>query len=407
MPKDKQRIVITGLGVVSSIGIGWKDFWKNLLNGTSGISKITHFRIEGVNRFNGGEVRGFDPSEFLPAAKVKNMGRASQFTIIASKLALKDAKLSMSDFRNKGAGACVGTTMGELQILEQLDNSHVEKGFKGIAPHKSLTYPAHIISSHLAQELRFRGVNYLFGNACAAGNYSIAYALEMLRTRQANLMLAGGVDAMTRLNLTGFNRLLAVAPEKCQPFDKNRKGMLVGEGCGMLVMETLENALKRKAPLYAEVLGYGLSCDARHMTSPTEEGIALEMKKAIAHAGINPEDVDYVSAHGTGTKENDKAECSAIKQVFGKRYKQVPVSSIKSMLGHTMGAASALEAIACCLAIHDSKIPPTINFETPDPECDIDCVPNKSRSLKVQVALNNSSAFGGNNAGVVLRKVKD
>jgi 3-oxoacyl-[acyl-carrier-protein] synthase II len=217
-------------------------------------------------------------------------------------------------------------------------------------------------------------------------------------------MLAGASDGISRIEYTGFNQFSAVAPEKCQPFDKNRKGMIPGEAAGILVLESLEHAVKRKAHIYAEIAGYGLSCDANHMTLAAVEGIASCMKKALREAGITREKVDYISAHGTGTPANDRAESAAIKEVFGDRYKSIPVSSIKSMLGHTMGAASALEAVTCALVVQNDIIPPTINYETPDSECDIDCVPNHPRNHVVNIALNNSYAFGGNNASQVFRK---
>jgi len=245
----------------------------------------------------------------------------------------------------------------------------------------------------------------MFANACSAGNYSIGYAFDLIRSGKADVMLAGGVDAFSRVNLVGFSRLYAMAPEVCRPFDLNREGMLVGEGAGMLLLETLDSALKRKATIYAEILGYGLSCDAYHMTAPKEEGIVECMRRGIKEAGIKIEDVDYISAHGTGTVQNDKTECSAIKKVFGAKYKEIPISSIKSMLGHTMGAASAIEAISCCLTIKEGVIAPTINYQTPDPECDVDCVPNHSRKAEVNIAFNNSYAFGGNNACLVFKKI--
>ena len=226
----------------------------------------------------------------------------------------------------------------------------------------------------------------------------------MLFRSKADVMIAGGVDAFSKIAFTGFNRLLAMAPEKCQPFDKNRKGMMLGEGSGMMVLETLESAIKRKAFVYAEVLGYGLSCDAADMTASHWDVIKKATQKALRNSDVRADQVDYISAHGTGTIENDRVECRAIEAVFGKRSKEIPISSIKSMLGHTLGAAAAIEAIACCLAIKEQKLPPTVNFETRDPECDIDCVPNKARKHKVKVALNNSQAFGGNNASVVFRR---
>jgi 3-oxoacyl-[acyl-carrier-protein] synthase II len=244
----------------------------------------------------------------------------------------------------------------------------------------------------------------LFSTACAAGNYAIGYGYDLICLNRADIILAGASDPFSRISFTGFNQFSAVAPERCQPFDKNRKGMMVAEGSGILVLESLESALKRGAHIYAEILGYGLSCDANHMTQPSAEGMGACMIKAMSSSGVGKEDVDYISAHGTGTLANDRTECSAIKEVFGERYRDIPVNSIKSMLGHTMGAASALEAIACSLVVKNDIIPPTINFETADPECDIDCVPNKSRQYVVNIALNNSYAFGGNNASLVLKK---
>jgi 3-oxoacyl-[acyl-carrier-protein] synthase II len=244
----------------------------------------------------------------------------------------------------------------------------------------------------------------IFSTACSAGNYAVGYGFDLITLGRAQVVLAGGFDALSKVAFTGFNQFSAVSPDKCRPFDKNRKGMMVAEGAGMLVLESLESALERKALIYAEVLGYGLSCDAHHMTTSLVDGIKLCMIKALSEAGVSAEDIDYISAHGTGTLTNDKNECAAINEIFGHRYKKIPTSSIKSMLGHTMGAASAIEAIACALAVKNDMIPPTINYETPDAECDIDCVPNHSRKHVVTIALNNSYAFGGNNACLVLKK---
>jgi 3-oxoacyl-[acyl-carrier-protein] synthase II len=254
----------------------------------------------------------------------------------------------------------------------------------------------------VALELKVRGPNLIFTTACAAGNYAIGYGFDLIKLGKADVVIAGGSDAFSYLAFTGFNQVRVVAPEKCQPFDKNRKGMLVGEGSGVMILETFDSALKRDAPIYAEILGYGLSCDAFHMTNPQVDGVVQCMRNALKEADILPDDVDYISAHGTGTRYNDKTESAAINQVFGGR--KVAVSSIKSMLGHTMGAASAIEAIVCCLVVKNDIIPPTINYETPDPECDIDCVPNTARKQRVNIALNNGFAFGGNNACLVVKK---
>ena len=402
--KSNRRVVVTGLGIVSSIGIGWKDFWKSLIAGKSGISRITSFDTSSYDRHYGGEIKNFQPEQFIDKRVVNKMGRASQLAIAASRLALEDAGLNVKTLPKNKTGICVGTTGGESQIIEKIDKAWTDGSERDIDDKIISLYPASIIPTRLANVLKLKTNSFLFSNACAAGNYSIGYAFDLIKFKRTDFMLAGGVDAFSRINLTGFSRLFAMAPEICRPFDKNRKGMLIGEGVGILILETLKSALKRKAHIYAEVLGYGLSCDAYHMTASDVEGVAKCMKKAFKETGIKPEDIDYLSAHGTGTQQNDKTESQAIKQVFNNQAKKIPVSSIKSMLGHTMGAASAIEAISCCLAIEKGEVPPTINYETPDPECDIDCVPNKARKQEVKIALNNSYAFGGNNACLVLKK---
>ncbi|MFZ6016840.1 MAG: beta-ketoacyl-[acyl-carrier-protein] synthase family protein [Nitrospirota bacterium] len=396
------RVVITGLGVISSIGIGWEEFWDNLLKGKSGISPVSSFDTSAHFTHNGGEVKNFKPEDFIPRERLPFMNRSTQMALAAAKLAIEDANLNLGNLTNYKVGTSHGTTFGTVQAIEEINNFAVSN--QEIS--KSLFYqlPTHSAPSAIAEEFKSNGPNFMFSTACAAGNYAVAYGYDLIRLNRADIVLAGASDPFSRIEYTGFNQFSAVAPEKCQPFDKNRKGMMVAEGAGVLILETLENALRRNAPIYAEILGYGLSCDAKHMTNPSVEGIAACMRKAMKEAGITIEDVDYISAHGTGTQANDRTECAAIKEVFGPRYKKIPVSSIKSMLGHTMGAASALEAIACALAVKNNMIPPTINFETPDPECDIDCVPNKARRHIVNIALNNSFAFGGNNACLVMKK---
>jgi len=302
-------------------------------------------------------------------------------------------------------GTCIGTTLGSIQNVEIINEILLVHKRTNLSNELVYQVPTHSTPSCIAKELNFYGPNIMFSTACAAGNYAIGYGFDLIRLGRADIVLAGGSDPFSKVAFTGFNQFSAVAPEKCQPFDKNRKGMMVAEGAGILILESLESALQRQAPIYAEILGYGLSCDANHMTLPSVEGVSKCMVKAMNEAGITKDNVDYISAHGTGTQANDKNECAAIKKVFGPLYKKIPISSIKSMLGHTMGAASALEAIACALVVKNDSIPPTINFETPDPECDIDCVPNQARRHTVHIALNNSFAFGGNNASLVLRKL--
>jgi len=397
----KQRIVVTGLGVVSSVGIGWKAFWESLLAGRSGISKIEYVDTGNYPTQYGGEVKSFDPTRFMPPEVARRIGRGAQMAVAATKLAIEDAGLSSQELESVRSGVCLGTTMADIQALESANKAWIQNGDRRIKPSWAAQYPSCSISAHVAAFFKLHGPNYMIPNACAAGNYAIGYAYDLLRLGKADVMVAGGVDPFSRIAFTGFNRIFAVAPERCQPFDKNRQGTLIGEGAGILVLEPFERAKERGATIYAEILGYGLSCDAHHMTIPNVDGLTRVMERALNDAAIRPGDVDYISAHGTGTPANDKAECAAIYRVFGERGRTVPISSIKSMLGHTMGAASALEAIVCVLAGYDARIPPTINHEEDDPECPIACVPNKFQHHISRIVLNNSFAFGGNNACTV------
>jgi 3-oxoacyl-[acyl-carrier-protein] synthase II len=400
----KRRVVVTGLGVVSSIGIGKDEFWKNLIDGKSGISDITTFDTSDYPVHKGGEVKNFDSSKFIPKNRIKDIARASQFVISATQMALKDSGINIESIKNR-TGVIIGTTMADIQSLEQIDKYWTGNGEEDVWPINIVKYPGNALSDHSGYFFDFTAMNYTIPTACAAGNYSIGYSFDMIRQGKADVMITGGADPFSRITFTGFNCLYAMAPEKCQPFDKNRKGMMLGEGSGILILEELESARRRGANVYAEILGYGLSCDANHMTAPRSAGIIKVMAKAIKNSGIKKEDVNYISAHGTGTFSNDKIECEAIKKVFGDSIEKICISSIKSMLGHTMGAASAIEAISCCLAIRNSVVPPTINYETTDSECDVDCVPNKSQKKGIRIALNNSFAFGGNNACLVLGRL--
>lgn len=397
----KRRVVVTGLGVVSSVGIGWKPFWESLLAGRSGISEITAFDTTNFPIHFGGQVKKFQPEQFIPSDQLRRYNRASQFAIAASKMALDDARLVTKDLPVGRVGVIVGTTMAEAQAIEAIDTMWVERSNERVDPRLIPQYPANVIGGHIGLELNLRGPNLLVATACAAGNYAISYACDLLRLNKVDVVIAGGADAFSRIAFMGFNRLLAMAPERCQPFDKNRKGMMLGEGAGILILERLGDAKRRNAPMYAELLGYGVSCDANHMTIPDTDGVSRVMENALQDASLAPRDIGYINAHGTGTRANDRNECAAIRSVFGSHTDHLPVSSTKSIIGHTMGAASALEAIACVLAVAKDQLPPTINFEEPDPECDVDCVANISRSHEVRAALNNSFAFGGNNASTV------
>lgn len=400
---NNKRVVVTGLGVVSSIGIGRKDFYRALISGKSGISEISSFDTSGFKCQRGGEVKNFNPQEFIPKRRVEFLGRASQLAIAASSLALEDASLYPKSFSKSRMGVFVGTTMGE-KPLEELVQSWVKGGLKDIDRRKVLQASVNNLSANVSFHFKTRGPNYLFPTACAAGNYAIGYGFDLIKSGNIDYALTGGADAFFYVAYIGFQRLYAMSPDKCQPFDRNRKGMMLGEGSGILLLENLDSALDRGANIYAEVLGYGLSCDAYHATAPDPNGITRVLEKALKGTGLTYKDVDFICTHGTGTPTNDKVECQAIKNVFKERYKEICVNSIKSMLGHTMGAASALEAISCCLSVKEDVISPTINFETPDPECDLDCIPNIARKKVVNIALNNGFAFGGNNSCLVIKK---
>ncbi|MGA1871442.1 MAG: beta-ketoacyl-[acyl-carrier-protein] synthase family protein [bacterium] len=399
-----KRIVITGVGVVSSIGIGKDIFWKNLLAGHSGISPVESFDTKDFPTHNGGEVKIFKPEEHLTKTQIKSMGRASQMAVVAARLALEDAGLDTQEVAKKDAGVIIGTTMADIRILEKINNLLLDNKENEINGNLAPKYSANNLSNTIAREIGIHGQSLSLPCACAAGNYSIGYASDLLKIGRAQLMLAGGADPFSRITFTGFNRLFAVAPEKCAPFDINRQGMIPGEGAGIIVLEPLDAAIKRGANIYAEVMGYGLSCDGYHMTKPEFSGILSSILLALKNAKIDVHHISYISAHGTGTYANDKTECLALKKIFGHYIQKIPVSSVKSMLGHTMGAASAIETIVCTLAIKNNCIPPTINYETPDPSCNIDCVPNVYREHEINIALNNGFAFGGNNACIVLKK---
>ena len=392
--------------MVTPIGTGCKEFWRNLLDGRSGIAPVQSFDTSGYNVHRGAEVKEFNAEDHVLNLDAAHLGRASQFAIAAARLALADAGVEIGSLDRKRAGVSMGTTSGEPREVERFDDSYVSRNLDRIGSEFLALYPCHVIAAHVASELNFAGVNTMIPTACAAGNYAIAHALDVLRAERADLMLAGGSDAFSRITFTGFARLGAVAPETCQPFDRLRKGMIPGEGAGVLVLEPFERARRRGARVYAEVGGYGLSCDAHHMTAahPRGDGAERAMRQALADSGTNTKEVSYISAHGTGTATNDRLETIAVKRLFKDAAYRIPISSVKSMLGHTMGAASAIEAAVCALAVFNDRVPPTINLNDPDPECDLDYVPKFARELRVNVAMNNAYAFGGNNASLILRK---
>lgn len=406
MTRRSAHVAVTGLGLVTPIGAGREEVWRGLLEGRCGFAPVSSFDTGRYNVHLGAEVRDFDADPWVRTLDAGYLGRASKLAIAAARMALDDAGIdpAASGWDGERTGVAMGTTSGEPREVERFNDRYLAGAMDSLGPEFIDLYPCHMIAAHVARETGCAGPVAMIPTACAAGNYAIAKALDLLRAGRVDVMLAGGADAFSRITYAGFSRLGAIAPERCQPFDKNRKGMIPGEGAGVLVLEPLERALARGARIYAEVAGYGLSCDAHHMTAahPEGDGAARAMTRALADAGIGPGDVSYISAHGTGTPTNDRLETLAVQRVFGAAAARTPMSSIKSMIGHTMGAASAIEAAVCSLAVANGEIPPTMNLEEPDG--DLDYVPNKSRRHDVRVAMNNAYAFGGNNASVIFQR---
>ncbi|MEW2579243.1 beta-ketoacyl-[acyl-carrier-protein] synthase family protein [Streptomyces syringium] len=403
---ERHRVVLTGFGVVSSIGIGAAEFTESLKAGRSGAKPISIFDVEGFAHSNGCEVSSFDPGQWVHNTPISSLGRASRFAVGAARMALQDAGLEPAQLADRRGLISLGTTDGESYELDQLVAVELADGPERMDPEVVRRVSPVRLSTAIAQELGLTNVEaQTIATACSAGNYAIGYGFDAVSSGEAEFALCGGADAMCRKTFTGFYRLGTIAPECCQPFDVNRKGILTGEGAGVLVLERLDSALARGATIYAEVLGYGLNCDAYHQVAPNGASVASCMDIALKNAGVKPEEVDLISAHGTGTKANDITEARAIRDVFGTAPPRT--ISLKSMLGHTMGAASALGAIASGLAIAHGFIPPTINHTETDPECEIDCVPNHAVEADLRVVQNNGLAFGGNNAIVILGKYEE
>ena len=400
-----ERVVVTGIGLVTPLGWGRERVWTRLLAGEVGTARVRAFEPEGYGVDQGGEVHDFDPAPWFRNLDPDSVGRATQLAVAATRMALDDAGLDVGGLEPSRVGVVMGTTSGEAREVEAFDD-HLIDGERAPAPGDFVRrYPCHVIPELIATELGVTGPNLMVPAACAAGTYAIANAFDGLRAGRADVMVAGGADCFSRITYAGFARLGAVAPERCQPFDRERKGMIPAEGSGVLVLETLTGARARGARIYAEISGYGLACDAHHMTAahPKADGAVRAMQAALEESGLEPGRIGYISAHGTGTPTNDRLEAMAVRRIFDGRSRSIPISSIKSMIGHTMGAASAIEAAVCSLAIAEGLVPPTANFEQPDPDCDLDCVPNEAREVEVEAAMNNSYAFGGYNASMVFR----
>jgi len=394
------RVLITGLGVVSSIGLGRRAFFEALAEGKSGISRVESFDTSRIGRDYGGEVKAFHARDHLTAAETRRMGRCSAMALAAARMAVEDSRIRPSHLGGPRTSIVLGTTMGEADVLGDIDRTWIARGLSAVRRAHLPKYGSTLLPIHLARAFGTEGTVVALPAACAAGNYAIGYGADLIRQGRADVVLAGATEILQELQYSGFARLAAMAQTRCQPFDLNRQGLIVGEGAAVLVLESEAHAIMRGATACAEVGGYGLTCDGYHITRPHPEAVgSIEaMRQAITRSGITAAEVDFVNAHGTGTKANDAAESKVMHDVFGERTKQVPISSMKSLIGHCMGAASAIEAVGCIFTLETGIYPPTVGYETPDPECDLDIVANVARKGKADIVLNNSLAFGGYNA---------
>lgn len=412
----KKRVVITGMGIVSPLGIGIEENWQALCQGKSGIGPITRFDTTEYPAKIAGEVKNFNPEEYVDKKDLKKMDIFIQYALAAGSMAIKQSGLIINESNADRVGVLVGSGLGGLQTIEKYHTMLLQSGPKKISPFFVPMLIVNLAPGQISIYFGCRGPNSSVVTACATGNHSIGEAFRIIQRGDADAMIAGGVEStITPLAVAGFCALKALStrndePEKAsRPFEKNRDGFVMAEGAGILVLESLECALQRGAPIFAEIIGFGCNADAYHITapSPNGEGAARCMQIALDDAEIKPEDVDYVNAHGTSTPMNDLSETIAMKTVFGEHVKKLPVSSTKSMTGHMLGAAGGAEAIFSILTITHSIIPPTINYDEPDPECDLDYVPNVARKQNVRIAMSNSFGFGGTNATLIFKAYED
>ena len=391
----KRRVFVTGVGVISPIGSGRARFWKSLCQGQVGTCELRSLDTSRFASHHGGEVLDFEPRKFLKHLAPEDVARTTQFAIAAARMACEDGAYAPGP--SERVGICFGTTMGNQSVVERAND--VWAGGQERLPFSASSYPPSLIASQIACELGTRGPGLVLPTACAAGNYAIGWGLDLIRSGRTQVVIAGGSDALSRGCYAIFNRLGAMAKDVCRPFDKKRSGMMLSEGAGALLLESQEHAEARGAQVYAELLSYGLSCDAHHPVAPDPEaaGAIASMRMALSNTDRALNLLSYISAHGTGTKTNDVAESYAIRKLLEGRTDQVPVSSIKSMIGHTMGAASAIEAVATVLAVYFRLLPPTANYSQADPECLTNVVPNQAQTTDtVHLALSNAFGFGGN-----------
>ena len=412
---NPRRVVVTGIGCLSALGHDTESFWDGLTKGRSGIGRITRFDPTDFPSKVGAEVRDFDPGKFMDPKEAKRNDRYTQYAVAASRMAVNDAKLDVTKVDSERFGVIIGSGIGGMETIENQARILIERGPSRVSPFTIPSLIANIASGVVAIEFQAKSVNFGVVSACASGSHALGEALRHIRDGHADIMLSGGSEAcITRLSYAGFCNMKAMStdfndtPEKAsRPFDKLRDGFVMGEGAGVLVIESLEHAQARGARIYCELVGYGATCDAYHITGQDQEGkgLALCLNRALAEAGVEKSEVSYINAHGTSTPINDRCETLAIKRTFGEAARQISISSTKSMTGHLLGAAGGVEAAVCCLAIHHGVIPPTINYENPDPDCDLDYTPNVAKKRTVNVAISNNLGFGGHNASLVFKRL--
>lgn len=411
---NKRRVVITGIGTINAVGHNVEETWKNLLAGKSGIDHIKNFEVteEFASRI-AGEIKNYDPRKYFDRKRIKKLDNYTQYALIASKEAVEDSGLHNINFDHDRAGVIVSSGIGGMLTFETEAYKMDRKGPKRISPFFIPKMISNIASAEIAIAYNLRGINFNISSACASASHSIGTAFRSIQYGDADFMITGGAEgSVTPLAVAGFCSMRALStrndePQRaCRPFDKERDGFIMADGGGVIVLEEMEHAFKRGAKIYAEIVGYGATCDAFHITAPADdgEGGARAMQIAINEAGITPEEINYINAHGTSTILNDFNETAAIKTVFGKYAKKVKISSTKSMTGHILGAAAGIEAIVCCKSITTGKLHPTTNYENPDPACDLDYIPNKAIEMEVNYALSNSLGFGGHNGVLIFKK---
>jgi 3-oxoacyl-[acyl-carrier-protein] synthase II len=401
----KKRVAITGLGVVSAVGNSLSEFWNSLTEGKDGAKEITVFDPSAYRTKIAAEVAHLNPETHFSKKEIHRLSRCDQFGLVAFREAWRSARLDQDLYDQERVGVILGAGSGGILSVERYFRDFYQGGKKS-SPSLLIPYSLATTTDHIAIEAVLKGPRTTTATVCSSSSASMGVAFEMIQMGLADVMVTGGSDSLCEVSYSGFSSLKLMDPESCKPFDKRRQGLVIGEGAGILILEEMEHALKRNVPFHAEFLGYGICADAYHLTAPEPNGEGVErvIKMALTHAGVSPEEVDTINAHGTATPFNDIAETRGVKRVFGERAKEIPISGIKSMVGHCLGSAGGIEAVATVMTLGTGIIPPTIHYEVPDPHCDLNYTPNHSIKKEVRIAISNSFAFGGNNVCLVFGK---